>query len=280
MHPRNRYREKHDFPALIEFTPELREYLTITPGGETSLDFSDNRALFLLNRTLLLRDYGLRHWDLPKGHLVPPIPGRLDYIHTLADLTGSPETVLDIGTGASLIYPILGVVEYGWSFIGTETNDKSVKVAQAIAAMNATLKKRVTVRQQPNPGNIFENVINPEEYFGATMCNPPFYENRFAAEAAGKKKWKKLGRKEAGLSFGGADSELWTAGGEQRFLLKMVKESFQYRQQVGWFTTLVSKKGYLKSATAELERVGAGEIRVIAMEQGNKKSRMLAWHYR
>ncbi|MGB3799572.1 MAG: 23S rRNA (adenine(1618)-N(6))-methyltransferase RlmF [Lewinella sp.] len=279
MHPRNRYRDKHDFQELIRLEPRLADYIITTPSGAVSLNFSERTALLLLNRTLLRRDYRLRHWDLPDGHLVPPLPGRLDYIHTLADLTGSPERVLDIGTGASLIYPILGTMEYGWEFVATDISDRAVKVATAIATMNKPLKKRIALRQQADPAHVFRGVVLPGERFGATMCNPPFYESRQAAEAAGRKKWSKLGREDTGLSFGGSDSELWTPGGERRFLRDMIRESVEFRSQIGWFTTLVSKRGYLDAVRRELDRVGADEVRVLNMQQGNKQSRVLAWQF-
>ena len=281
LHPRNRYRRKHDFPALVAQEPRLADHLLTNPAGQPTLDFGDRRALLLLNRTLLRRDYGLRHWDLPEGHLIPPIPGRLDYIHTLADLIGTAERprILDIGTGASLIYPILGVLEYGWQFVGTDISPRAVKVAGAIAGMNPQLKKKVTVRLQADPQSIFAGVVTERDYFTATMCNPPFYESREAAVAAARKKWQKLGREDTGLNFGGSDSELWTPGGEWQFLLRMLRESAAYAERVDWFTTLVSKGGYLKSATAQLERLRAAEVRVLPMHQGNKKSRLLAWRF-
>jgi 23S rRNA A1618 N6-methylase RlmF len=52
-------------------------------------------------------------------------PGRLDYIHYIADLLqkqqryhpkGHTVQGLDIGIGANCIYPIIGNAEYGWSF--------------------------------------------------------------------------------------------------------------------------------------------------------------------
>lgn len=279
MHPRNRYSRKHDFADLVRREPELEPFLITTPDGKTSLDFSARTALLLLNRTLLRRDYQLPFWDLPAGHLVPPIPGRLDYIHSLGDLIGREAQVLDVGTGASLIYPILGVCEYGWHFVGTDIDPRSLKVATAIATMNDRLRGRVEVRRQPDPEAIFHDVIRPRETFTATMCNPPFFTSREAAEAAGNKKWKKLGRNDRGLSFGGSDRELWTPGGELRFLRQMIRESGQYARQVEWFTTLVSKRGYLPAALAALDRAGVREHKVVTMEQGNKKSRMLAWRY-
>ena len=278
MHPRNRYRDKHDFRELSRLSPELDQYLTVNATGKLSLDFTQRRALLLLNRTLLLRDYGLTHWDIPADHLVPPLPGRLDYIHALADLVPDARRIMDVGTGASAIYPILGVREYGWEFVGTEVNPQSVKVAEAIVRFTPSLRGKVAIRLQKDRKRMLDGVVGEGEHFDAIMCNPPFYESREEAERAGSKKWKKLGRTDSGLSFGGADSELWTEGGEPAFLRRMIAESRDYHSQVGWFTTLVSKRGYLQPAHQQLDRLAA-EVRVIPLEQGNKKSRILAWRY-
>ncbi|MBB4077718.1 23S rRNA (adenine1618-N6)-methyltransferase [Lewinella aquimaris] len=279
MHEKNRYRDQHDFSALCALEPELRPFLTVTPDDRVSLDFSHPRAVYLLNRTLLLRDYKLKHWDIPAENLTPPIPGRLDYIHALHDLCPDTKRVLDIGTGASLIYPILGVGEYGWSFVGSEINATSVKVARALIQFNPSLRRRVEVRQQPDPSRIFDGIIVDGESFDLIMCNPPFFDSREAATLAARKKWEKLGRSDGGLAFGGADRELWTVGGEPSFLRTMIEESATYASRVGWFTTLVSKRGYLKQALAHLEQRQASEVKEIRLAQGNKQMRILAWRY-
>ena len=278
MHPKNRYAGPHNFTALATQEPALTAHLRQTPDGRTSLNFAAPQAVYLLNRTLLKRDYGLEHWDLPEGSLTPAIPGRLDYVHLLADLVPRAERILDIGTGASLIYPILGTREYGWHYVATEVNPKSLRVARAIVAFNPGLR-RVEVRQQPDPHKIFAGVIRPGEYYDATMCNPPFFSDRPAAAAAASAKWKKLGRQDRGLTFGGTDEELHTPGGEARFLRTMIGESVDYREQVTWFTTLVSKKGYLRAAEDQLVRQGATTVRVLSLAQGNKRMRVLAWKY-
>ena len=276
MHPHNRYGSPHDFAALATLEPELRDYLTTTPDGRVSLCFSDPRAVYLLNRTLLRRDYGLRHWDLPAGHLVPPVPGRLDYIHLLHDLLPDAKRVLDIGTGASLIYPILGVREYGWQFVATEINRRSLRVAQAIVRANKL--RSIELRSQDGSG-IVQGGIRDGERFDLTMCNPPFHGSREQAEAAGRAKWRKLGKQARGLTFGGADSELHTPGGEAGFLRRMIAESQHFGGQVRWFTTLVSKVGYLSAARRQLDQLDSNKVRVLPLEQGNKRMRVLAWQF-
>lgn len=277
MHPRNRYAGKHDFRVLADLEPELNNFLTTTPDGRISLSFHEPRAVYLLNRTLLKRDYGLLHWDIPPDNLTPPIPGRLDYIHELGDLSPDASSVLDVGCGASLIYPILGSREYGWSFVGTEINKRSVAVARAIIKFNKL--NNIVVRHQPNGDAIFKGVVGEKDTFDLTMCNPPFYSSREEALASADKKWRKLGVTDRGQSFGGTNDELYTPGGEPAFLRTMIDESKLFADQVGWFTTLISKKGYLTAATQQLDQVGAAEVKILAMGQGNKRSRVLAWRY-
>jgi 23S rRNA (adenine1618-N6)-methyltransferase len=301
MHPRNRYAQPHDFPALTKVVPGLADHLVTTPDGRTSLNFASPVAVRFLNQALLLQDYDLTFWDIPAGNLCPGVPGRLDYIHVLAELLeedqartqvqgkGTQEqrrkgrtkiTGLDVGTGASLIYPILGIKEYGWNFVATDVSERSLKVATAISKFNPGLAKKVILRRQPEPSKVFQNVIRPGERFDFTMCNPPFFESAEAAGAAAQLKWEKLGKATGPsptLNFGGQANELWTAGGEPAFLRQMIRESVDYAEQVGWFTTLVSKKGYLRIAEIEFGRLGITDTRTIRIGQGGKIRRVLCW---
>lgn len=86
LHPRNRHTGRYDFAALIAASPELAPFVGPNPYGDLSIDFADPAAVKALNRALLLVQYGVRDWDIPTGYLCPPIPGRADYIHCLADL--------------------------------------------------------------------------------------------------------------------------------------------------------------------------------------------------
>lgn len=282
VHPNNRYHSPHDFPALAKVVPALADYFLKAPDGHLTLNFAEPDAVRLLNKALLLRDYGLKHWDIPAGNLCPGVPGRLDYIHVLADLLdgkkGKEIKGLDVGTGASLIYPILGHKEFGWRFVGTDVDDTSLKVASAIAKFNPGLAKAISLRKQPDRTAIFNNVIHEGETFDFTICNPPFFESAAAAAAAAEKKWTKLGKAPSPtLNFGGQANELWAPGGEPDFLRRMIRESVAFGQQVGWFTTLVSKKGYLKIAEVEFGKAGITDYRVIGIGQGGKIRRVLAW---
>jgi 23S rRNA (adenine1618-N6)-methyltransferase len=244
-----------------------------------------------LNRALLLDTYGIQGWDLPPGYLCPPVPGRADYLHHAADLLaeahlGTPPRgagirVLDLGVGASAIYPLVGHREYGWAFVGVDIDGPALASAARILAANPGLPEAVELRLQPDRMAAFTGVIRPGERFDLTLCNPPFHASAQAVRAASQAKWRKLGRPAEGMArnFGGQGAELWCEGGEAGFIARMITESLAFRAQVGWFTTLVSSSASLPGIHRALRRVEARAIRTVPMAQGQKQSRFVAWSF-
>lgn len=287
LHPRNQHREGYDFERLMVKSPELAAFVTRNPQGRMTVDFSDPSAVRMLNRALLLTYYGIDFWDIPATYLCPPIPGRVDYIHHLADLLAAcnggqiphgPEIkVLDIGTGASLVYPLTGHHEYGWDFTAVDIDPVSIASAARICERNGL---NVTLRRQNNPADIFEGVIRPDEIFHVTMCNPPFHASPDQAEEGSRRKWRNLGKGDTGLlNFGGQNAELWCPGGEIGFIAKMIAQSGDVAEQCLWFTSLVSKKDNLKPLSRLLAKAGVAEFKIVEMAQGQKASRFVAWTY-
>lgn len=293
LHTRNLHRSRYDFPQLIKSCSELEPFVSLNKYNDLSVDFSDPDAVKILNKALLKHFYHIQHWDIPQGFLCPPIPGRADYIHYLADLLcashddkiprGNTVRVLDIGVGANCIYPIIGHRSYGWKFVGTDINPASVSSAKLITQANSNLTKAIDIRLQKSPKHIFKGIIKPTDFFDLTLCNPPFHASQQEADATATKKLRNLGQHEHGakivLNFGGTQSELWCEGGEERFLCQMVEESQIFAKQCFWFTTLVSKKTTLPSLLRALRSVGAIEVKTIAMAQGQKESRFVAWTF-
>jgi 23S rRNA (adenine1618-N6)-methyltransferase len=259
-------------------------------AGDT-IDFADPAAVLTLNRALLKLHYGIAHWTIPAGYLCPPIPSRADYLHTVADLlAGSGELprgpavrVLDIGTGANVVYPLLGVVVYGWSFVGTDVDAAAVAAARANVAANHGLADRIEIRAQRGASAIFAGVVRPGERFALSLCNPPFHPSAEAAAAGTLRKLRNLGggRKPATpvLNFGGRSHELWCDGGEVAFVRRMIAESAARPALCGWFTTLVSKSGNLPEIGRALAKVRPAEVRTLVMFAGQKQSRVLAWRF-
>jgi 23S rRNA (adenine1618-N6)-methyltransferase len=297
LHPRNRHRERYDFDQLIQASSALTPYVKLNEYGDASIDFSNAEAVKALNQALLKQFYAVRAWDIPKQYLCPPIPGRADCLHYLADLLsednagviphGQSVRVLDIGVGANMIYPLIGTREYGWQFVGADIDAKALKNAQQIIEANA-LSDVIELRLQTSPLSIFKGVISQGEKFALTMCNPPFHGSLEDAQAGTQRKWSGLGKnlakhgsnnKSAVLNFGGQNAELYCEGGEQAFVTAMIKESKQYASQCVWFTTLISKAANLPTVYSALKKVNASEVKTIEMSQGQKKSRIVAWTF-
>lgn len=290
LHPRNLHRDRYDFPVLIKANPALRGFVSHNQFKDQSIDFTNPAAVKELNKALLKHFYKIEHWDIPEGYLCPPIPGRADYVHYLADLLaesnngtvpkGNRVKILDIGTGANLVYPLIGNAAYGWSFAGTEVDLVALSSAKNIIALNSSLKGKIEVRRQASKQNIFTGIINSGEVFDASICNPPFHASALEAKEATATKWRKLGvSPKTQLNFGGQKTELWYPGGEAKFITGMIDQSAVIPENCKWFTTLISKKETLPIVQRALDKVRATDVRIISMSQGQKVSRILAWKY-
>jgi 23S rRNA (adenine1618-N6)-methyltransferase len=288
MHPRNRHKGSYDFAHLAELEPGLKHFFWNKPDGGISLDFSQPEALKLLNKALLREWYGIQFWDIPPDYLCPPVPGRADYIHVAADLLMASlgleinalkgQKVLDIGTGANLIYPIVGQGEYGFEFVAAELDEKAFRVASLIAKMNPNLKGKVEVRRQIDAEKIFEGIIKGGEEFALTICNPPFYRSQAEADAKNRPKSRNLGL-EAKRNFGGQNAELHCEGGEFGFISRMIYESKAFAGQVNWFSTLVANRNNIEGLERQLQKLNAVEVRVLPISRGLKASRVLCWRW-
>jgi 23S rRNA (adenine1618-N6)-methyltransferase len=292
LHPRNKHRERYDFKQLIESCPDLAQYVTLNIYQDESIDFFNPDAVKMLNKALLKNHYGIENWDIPENYLCPPIPGRADYIHHVADLLadfnnkkipiGNKIKCLDIGLGANCVYPIIGNKEYGWSFVGSDIDPIAIESANKIIESNASLNGTIEIRLQPNPKNIFEGIIKKDEVFDLTICNPPFHASLAEAQSGTIRKLKNLKHRKTPkpvLNFGGQNAELYCEGGEERFIGDMINQSEEFAKSCFWFSTMVSKQSHLKNIYMELEMVGAAVVKTIPMGQGNKASRIVAWTY-
>ncbi|NEU09665.1 23S rRNA (adenine(1618)-N(6))-methyltransferase RlmF [Flavihumibacter sp. R14] len=290
LHPRNPHRYRYDFPILIGVCSELSHFVFINKFGGQTIDFTDPKAVKALNKALLRHFYNIEFWDIPEGYLCPPIPGRADYIHYAADLLASVNAgviplgktvrVLDIGTGANCIYPLIGHSAYGWNFVGSDIDHLAIRSAKNIVEANA-LSRAIQIRRQGSTENIFGGVVKPGERFELSICNPPFHSSASEAQFGTVRKWRNLGhaKEDTVLNFGGKNAELWCTGGEAAFLDKMIRESADFAGSIKWFSSLISKKTTLPGALYALKKVKASDVRTINMAQGQKVSRILAWTF-
>ena len=292
LHPRNKHRKRYDFVELCKSCPELMQFVKRNEYNDESIDFFNPEAVKTLNKALLKCYYGISHWSIPQHYLCPPIPGRADYIHHIADVvgsyyknnipTGNTFKCLDIGTGANCVYPIIGNKEYGWSFTGTDIDPIALENASQIIRHNPSLMTKINLRLQQDPGSIFKGIIQKDEYFDLSICNPPFHASKEEAKAAALRKLSNLKGKKITtptLNFGGKNNELWCAGGEERFVRDMIRESKQFATSCFLFSTLISKESSLVSVYKTLKESAARDVKTIPMGQGNKKSRIVVWTF-
>jgi 23S rRNA (adenine1618-N6)-methyltransferase len=283
-----KFNSKYDIPKLIEVLPELMPKIISNKKGEATIDFSDSESILLLNKALLKFHYQINDWHLPDGYLIPPIPGRADYVSGIVDLIISecsfnPDTRLmegiDMGCGASCIYPILFTAEYGGKMLAVDNNEKAIKNARKIIKANKKLEDRIEVVQQSNSKNLLHKVIPKDRRFEFLMCNPPFYESEKAAAEANIRKEKNLKTGKRFRNFKGQKNELIFPGGEKLFISQLIKESFEYKKSVLWYSSLVSKKENLKLFSKLLKHESIQDIKVVEMNRGNKTGRFISWSF-
>lgn len=292
LHPRNKNRDRYDLNALIIANPDLKAFVKPNKQSDNSLDFANPKAIKILNKALLNHYYGIAHWDFPDSNLCPPIPGRADYIHYLADLlcehnfgrnpNGAKIKCLDVGVGANCIYPILGATEYNWNFIGSDIDPQSITTAEEIVKSNPSLVGKIECKLQNDPKAIFRGIIGSKDIVDLTLCNPPFHESEEAAQKGSLRKVQNLSGKKiktADLNFSGVSKELIFEGGEVKFISNMVLQSKTFANNCFWFTSLVSKQSNLKAIYKALDQVGAFKVKTIPMGTGNKVTRIVAWTF-
>lgn len=293
LHPQNPFAAPYPLAELVQLQPDLAAHLKTTPDGRDTLDFAEPAAVQLLNTALLQWQFGLAHYHIPPGYLCPAVPGRLDYLLYLQDLLTQSNQgkkvpagavqLLDIGCGANLIYGLLAVKALRWQAIGTDIDPTALANAARLIQENA-LQQQLSLRPQASTQAIFHGVIKPGDYLDLTLCNPPFHDSPEAAAAGSARKQRNLGLaagpdQAPALNFAGQANELWCDGGEPAFLRRMLAQSKDFATQVYWFSSLVSKQQHLPKLQQQLQQLGATQVQVIAMAQGNKHSRILAWSF-
>jgi len=301
-HARNLHKDSYPLTQLVQCYPALLPHVLIKPDGGKTIDFANPNGVKALNAALLSHYYQVQVWDVPAGYLCPPVPGRADYIHYLADLLakdnqglvpkGNTIKGLDIGTGANVIYPIIATRSYGWQMVGTDIDAVSIKSGNTIIASNSVLISQINVRQQREPQHIFTGVVKPDEHFAFCMCNPPFHQSAEQAKAVSQRKIRNLTKNKskrgspvnnqkqnATLNFAGQSNELWCEGGELQFIQRMIAQSPEYASQIRWFSSLVSKKDNLIQIYKSLRELGITEVKTVEMAQGQKVSRFVAWRF-
>ncbi|KAF9260061.1 S-adenosyl-L-methionine dependent methyltransferase [Marasmius fiardii PR-910] len=278
MHPRNIYRQTPDFRQLAVSYPPLKHFLQPHPN---CIDFQDEEAQRCVTEALLHRDFDLEV-QLPRNRLCPPVPNRLNYILWIQDIVRACEVVageqavvgVDIGTGASAIYPLLGCrLEPSWSFVVTELDDLSESHAQKNVRAN-NLSDRVRIMKATATGPILIPLSDPSQNFYFTMCNPPFYSS--TEDVVRSSEAKEFG---PSAVCTGATVEMITEGGESAFVRRIVEESLVFGTRCKWYTSMLGK---LSSVGEVVESLKANSIENYALTefvQGQTRRWAVGWSF-
>jgi 23S rRNA A1618 N6-methylase RlmF len=239
----------------LDLKGEMREWATLR-------DWKNPRALRDLTCAICWKYFSLR-LEIPLNSLIPPVPSRLDYLLFLEDLLFGQITSadgkkdendpqfdldrkraikgIDIGTGASCIYPLLGCClenHENWSFLGLEKDIVNLEFAMSNVERNH-LKDRITFHHNTNKQDriLPKSIIKKSGPFDFVMTNPPFYEN-------GEQLLEQREEKERGPHSlcTGKPSEMIVKGGEVGFIKQLIQESIKLRKYITWFTSLIGKK--------------------------------------
>jgi 23S rRNA A1618 N6-methylase RlmF len=277
---------------------------------------------------LLRRDFALR-WALPDGHLAPAVTRSVNYLLWLQDLVAlgllrapagaaraPPTLALDVGTGASCIFPLLGCrLEPSWRFVASDIDAASVAHARQLVCDNH-LEERVAVRHCAE-GQYVAEVLEPGEgkRLAFTLCNPPFFashrenelekaderetpsegddddeeEQEGAGDGARQRRRRVGGAAPASLDFRGTASEKCFAGeGEVGFFRELARDSFALARDARqcWFSCMLGHKASVGPALAALGRASTDArepsptVHVTALVQGKRRRWAVAWHFR
>jgi 23S rRNA (adenine1618-N6)-methyltransferase len=227
---------KPDFLILIKEFPELKKYIIKYDEKieEFSFDWSNNDLSLLMTKSILNYYFNIKYYDIPKGFLIPPVPSRLNYLNLINELIKDIEKEniigVDIGTGANIIYPILGNSVCDWKFICSEINNESYNNAKLILQKN-NLEENINLIKQENKNNIFVSIINQENKYTFSMCNPPYYDYEQEIKIEDKKR-------DTEYNF----DEVYYEKGELGFFERYFEESICYKKNIFLFTILIGKK--------------------------------------
>ncbi|THH26920.1 hypothetical protein EUX98_g7273 [Antrodiella citrinella] len=194
-------------------------------------------------------------------------PSQLNYVLWLEDilhvtniaygLQEAPVVGIDIGTGASAIYPMLGCRKnVHWRFVATELDSSSIEHASANIQANALQDKIALVT------------------YDFTMCNPPFYESR--DEVLRSAEAKEVG---PNAVCTGADVEMISPGGESAFVSQMVRESIRSGTRCRWYTSMLGKLSSLFAVVKVLNEHEIDNYAITEFVQGQTRRWAIAWSF-
>ncbi|XP_061136201.1 RNA N6-adenosine-methyltransferase mettl16 [Syngnathus typhle] len=279
MHPRNRYKDKPpDFAYLASKYPEFQEHVHTNLSGRAVVNFKEPEAVRALTCTLLKEDFGLSI-EIPLERLIPTVPLRLNYIHWVEDLVDGQKQRrrgIDIGTGASCIYPLLGATMNSWFFLATEVDDICFDYATRNVKQNH-LSDLVKVVKVPQKTLLMDALKEETEIvYDFCMCNPPFFANQLEANGVNSRNARRP--PPSSVNTGGV-TEIMAEGGELEFVKRIIHDSLQLKKRLRWYSCMLGKKCSLTPLKEELRKQGVPKVTHTEFCQGRTMRWALAWSF-
>ncbi|WVQ85337.1 hypothetical protein IAT38_007502 [Cryptococcus sp. DSM 104549] len=290
MHRDNPYfLKKPDFNDLAAKYADFAPFITVSDSGYASIDFQDPYALRALTKCLFKEDWKL-DVDLREDRICPTLSNRLDYTLELLDLEpylgssqlGRPLRALDIGTGATAVYPILLHRLRPTAVIAaTELDEVSFDHALSTLNRNEIPSSSISIFKAPGPTPILFPLLpndgepsSEDREWDFTMCNPPFYGS--AQEMQESVDLKEKGAHAAPTA---ANNELITQGGEVAFVFTMITESVKIGQRCRWFTSLIGKYSSLRPLVDLLGELKITNYFVKSIKQARTSRWIIGWSH-
>ncbi|KAJ0063424.1 hypothetical protein NL108_002678 [Boleophthalmus pectinirostris] len=279
MHPRNRYKDKPpDFAYLASKYPEFQQHVQTSLVGRPVVNFKEPEAVRALTCTLLKEDFGLTI-EIPLERLIPTVPLRLNYIHWVEDLIDGqkqPRRGIDIGTGASCIYPLLGATMNGWYFLATEVDDICFNYAKKNVEQN-NMSDLIKVVKVPQKTLLMDALKEETEIvYDFCMCNPPFFANQLEAKGVNSRNSRRP--PPSSVNTGGV-TEIMAEGGELEFVKRIIHDSLQLKKRLRWYSCMLGKKCSLAPLKEELRKQGVPKVTYTEFCQGRTMRWALAWSF-
>lgn len=279
MHPRNRYKDKPpDFAYLASKYPDFQQHVHTSLTGRPVMNFKEPEAVRALTCTLLKEDFGLTI-EIPLERLIPTVPLRLNYIHWVEDLIDGQKQLrrgIDIGTGASCIYPLLGATMNGWYFLATEVDDICFDYATKNVEQNK-MSDLIKVVKVPQKTLLMDALKEETEIvYDFCMCNPPFFANQLEAKGVNSRNSRRP--PPSSVNTGGV-TEIMAEGGELEFVKRIIHDSLQLKKRLRWYSCMLGKKCSLAPLKEELRKQGVPKVTHTEFCQGRTMRWALAWSF-
>ncbi|GAA5903103.1 uncharacterized protein JCM6883_002698 [Sporobolomyces salmoneus] len=315
---KNPYDTPPDFKELANVVPEFESHLVESSKGKWTIDWKNDESVRCLTQALLKRDFDLA-LELPSDRLCPTVPSRLEYclwVLKLSLLTIRPSLHemnrrfigIDIGTGASCIYPLLlnrllerlqptlsgslsssvstadestGQSHFDCKILATEINDESIAIARLNISKNLKDEEgkiEVCPAREEDHDLIGTSLLNtklqPGKLVDFVMCNPPFYASSEEIQLSALQK-----ELEPFAVCTAANNELITTGGEVEFVKRMIEESIRIGPtRVRWFTSLIGKFSSISPLVAQLRQYQISNYQVHLLgNSGQTRRWILSW---